>query len=275
MAVPETQLQFIMAYPGMRTPSVPDVSSTSDCQSYQTLFTEYTEPKNFVTSPEQHASVAPSAPKSRPLKYETWSNLNKMDAVEHEGSATSRSGKRWKAAHRAVERRYRSNLNLKIIKLGQCIPATREQAIAAEDLDNGEDCRATARAKLQKGHVLSQAVDYIQSLQQRVAELETANRLLESRVQALQMFVENDSKELPETADCKPPPGAPRQPFEEQVAFSPTTAVVAESEVFLPETKFQTSPPHSGFFFVSENPSLAQKRPRLIGSGVARRPITF
>ena len=271
IAAPDTQLQFITAYPNLRRPSFADVSSTLNCQRQQNLFADYPEPERVVTSTEQDATTVLTSPKSPSLKHETWSQLNTKDVAEHEGSATSRSGKRWKAAHRAVERRYRSNLNLKIIKLGQCIPATREQAIAVEDLENGEDCRATAKAKLQKGHVLSQAVDYIQSLKQHVSELEVANRLLESRVQALHMLAEKVSKELPEIPDCQPPPEVRGLHYEEQMS-SASADVAAEAEYFLPESRSQASP-HTGFSFVSENPSLTQKRPKLIRGGVARKPL--
>jgi Helix-loop-helix DNA-binding domain len=278
MIQPERQSPFITNYPVLRRPSHQDAPSTLSSQDCQSLIADYPEPGRLVVTAEQDVNTVLPSPTSPSPKHETWSEPSARDVAEHEDSATSRSGKRWKAAHRAVERRYRSNLNLKIIKLGQCLPTLRDQAVALEDLENGEDCRPAPKAKLQKGHVLSKAVDYIQSLQQHVSELEAENRQLEGRVQALHMLVEEGCQPSPELSECRPSPEVPRGSFEQtspgrrpkQRFSTATTDVTVETEPSLPEEQIRMSSSQNEFSFVSENPSLALKRPRVTRGGVAR-----
>lgn len=191
-------------------------------------------------------------------------------------SANMRSGKRWKAAHRAVERRYRSNLNLKIIKLGQCIPAIRSQVGGMDDVEESQDGRTTAKAKLQKGHVLSEAVDYIQSLQQLVSDLETENKQLGNKVDELHLLVE-DHHGPPEAHHVNWSPETPSR------SLDPHPTMESESNKFsgmqrnglgreMPSLEAQNAlaTDQSGFSFVSVNPSVASKRPRG-GKGASSR----
>lgn len=109
-------------------------------------------------------------------------------AIAGHTNQTTGSGKRWKAAHRAVERRYRSNLNLKIVKLARCIPEIHNQAVIEEEMNQASgDRRYFPKAKLQKGHVLSEAVNHIEALHRRVTQLEAEKARLDNTVKTLQM----------------------------------------------------------------------------------------
>jgi Helix-loop-helix DNA-binding domain len=248
--LPHKQSPLIANNPNFRRSSYQGIPSTLSCQSHQSLPANY--PAERLAIPGEHdASGILLSPQSPLPKDEEPSEMIANDVPEHEDPANSRSGKRWKAAHRAVERRYRSNLNLKIIKLGQCIPAIRNQVIAIEDVENAEDCGTTPKTKLQKGHVLSKAVDYIQSLQQNVSELEAQKRQLESRVEALSM-----------TGRSRPENGS--------TTGLRNGAFLSDSTPL--EGQPQMPPAQNGFSFVSENTSFAMKRPRIPRNGIGRIP---
>lgn len=277
IARPENQSIFVTGYPNARRSSWQNAPATSHCQQRQSVVADYSEPDNITVPTEHGTSTTLMSPISHSSKADSSSERNAREMVADGDSANLRSGKRWKAAHRAVERRYRSNLNLKIIKLGQCIPEIRGQVIGIDDLENVEDCRTTSKAKLQKGHVLSKAVDYIQSLQQLVSELEVEKRQLENRVESLHMMVDGDHQAPSEMNQRSNAPEASRHLLEPQISSRgrpkkdlsiPLKQV--EPQTSSSEASNPLSPFQNGFSFVSENPSLTSKRPRVARGGVPR-----
>lgn len=278
IARPDIQSPFISSYPQDRRSSCQDAPSISTCQQSLSAVANYPGSESMGLHPEQDTRTVATTQASPPCKVDPLSEPNAGEIAENEDSANSRSGKRWKAAHRAVERRYRSNLNLKIIKLGQCIPAIRNQVVGIDDLDNTEDCRTTPKSKLQKGHVLSKAVDYIQSLQQLVSDLEAEKRQLENRVESLNMMVEEDYQAPAEMPQCSLAPEIPRRGSEPHMLLESrskkgrnmTLKTEAETENVSAKAQHPLSPRQSGFSFVSENPSFTSQRPKLVKSGFSR-----
>jgi Helix-loop-helix DNA-binding domain len=279
IAGPDMQSPYISSFPHDRRPSCHEAPSIPTCQQSLSVAANYPASDSLHLHPEQGASTLVTNHASPPGKADPLSQSNAGEIAENEDSAMSRSGKRWKAAHRAVERRYRSNLNLKIIKLGQCIPAIRNQVVGIDDLDKAEDCRATAKSKLQKGHVLSKAVDYIQSLQRHVSELEAEKRHLENRVESLNMMVEEDYQAAADMPQRRAVQETPMRGSESQIPLGSKSkkeknmAVKTETEPDLFSSKGQHPPsPHqNGFSFVSENPSFHSKRSRVVKSGISRQ----
>jgi Helix-loop-helix DNA-binding domain len=279
IAGPDMQSPYLNGFPHDRRSSCHETPSISTRQQSLSVAPDFPASDRFRLHPEQGTITVVTNHASPSCTAEPLSESNAGETAENEDSATSRSGKRWKAAHRAVERRYRSNLNLKIIKLGQCIPAIRNQVVGIDDLDKAEDCRATAKSKLQKGHVLSKAVDYIQSLQQHVSELEAEKRQLENRVESLNMIIEEDYQAAADMPQRRPIPEMPRRGSEPHMALGCRSknerhmVLKTETEPDLLSSKGQYPPsPHqNGFSFVSENPSLSSKRPRVVRSGFSRQ----
>jgi hypothetical protein len=95
---------------------------------------------------------------------------------------------RVKIPHSAVEKRYRSNLNTKMIGLQQCVPVLR-MTIENEDksgrLDPGTGSPKRDR-KLLKGFILESAADYIRTLEARASQRDTHVEVLERRLAVLQ-----------------------------------------------------------------------------------------
>ncbi|KAL2014954.1 hypothetical protein VTK56DRAFT_6727 [Thermocarpiscus australiensis] len=123
-----------------------------------------------------------------------------------------------KTAHNMIEKRYRTNLNDKIARLRDAVPALRAMAQRAKlvsegananagadmYLDDPEDGTAAAAAaaavnggggcggggvRLNKATILSKATEYIAQLERRNRGLETENSALRGRMEALQVMM--------------------------------------------------------------------------------------
>ena len=119
-----------------------------------------------------------------------------------------RTGSAAKVPHSAVEKKYRSNLNSKLIELQQCIPNPNLETEVKQEFgspDNARRCNKT-EVKLQKGLILSSAAKYIRTLQARNSKLEEQNSALERRLSCLQNIACNKDRVVrrDETwADCE------------------------------------------------------------------------
>lgn len=83
--------------------------------------------------------------------------------------------------HRAVEKRYRANLNDKMAELKDSVP--RLQSIG--DRDKEEADGLTPSQKLNKGYILGKAVEYIRRLELQTKCLEQENTSLKERLEGL------------------------------------------------------------------------------------------
>ncbi len=280
IARPEMQSPFLGDYPPDRRLSCQETPNLMNCQQAHSFVPSYRHPQEIAPSEERNSSTIPIDAASPSCKVEPSPISTTDEIADHDESTNSRSSKRWKAAHRAVERRYRSNLNLKIIKLGQCIPAIRSQVAGIDDLEHAEDCLTTTKSKLQKGHVLSKAVDYIQSLQQLVSDLEADKRQLENTIESLHMMVAEDKQASSEINQFDLAPDIPRRALEPQIMLerkpneemSVALKNEEDTECLSPQARYPLSPRQSGYSFVSENPSLTCGRPKVLRSGISRLP---
>ncbi|SPQ19804.1 f164f39c-9a91-4988-8b16-7ad1262c02d6 [Thermothielavioides terrestris] len=176
-------------------------------------------PKRKSTS--AHTSDDEPAPSKR-----SPSRRASRKTADAAAAATNPAAGPRKKAHNMVEKRYRTNLNDKIIQLRDAVPSLREMAARArlyeragaggasselagfEDLSEGEgggllaDAHGGARnfdldgcsgsggaAKLNKATILAKATEYILLLEQRNRGLETENNALRGRMEGLEMWV--------------------------------------------------------------------------------------
>ena len=100
----------------------------------------------------------------------------------------ARAGSSGKVPHSAVEKKYRSNLNSKLIELQQCVPSLKAETEIKQEFGNLDTTRRRNKrdVKLQKGLILSSAAEYIRELQGRNFDLERDNKLLKGKLAVLQ-----------------------------------------------------------------------------------------
>jgi len=101
-----------------------------------------------------------------------------------------------KIAHNEIEKRYRTNLNDKIIELRDAVPALRVARRRLGHTPNDEVDLAEAEfgpracvARLNKATILSQATEYINQLECRNKNLKAENTSLRGRMENLEMLL--------------------------------------------------------------------------------------
>jgi hypothetical protein len=94
-----------------------------------------------------------------------------------------------KTSHNVIEKRYRNNLNDKIIELRNSVPSLRAKGRAkdAEDLDG-----LTAAHKLNKATVMAKATEYIHHLEKRNEKMADEMATLKARLAAVEMALGRD-----------------------------------------------------------------------------------
>ncbi|KAL2121795.1 hypothetical protein VTJ04DRAFT_2250 [Mycothermus thermophilus] len=153
-----------------------------------------------------NSSSALSSPSQETTAPATNTNPNPNPAPTRRASAPSALGPK-KTAHNMIEKRYRTNLNDKIARLRDAVPALRQMAqrnrLASMGNGNGEGFEddgeegtgvglfstGAGATKLNKATILSKATEYILQLERRNHGLETENSALRGRMEGLEMLL--------------------------------------------------------------------------------------
>ncbi|UNI18209.1 hypothetical protein JDV02_004491 [Purpureocillium takamizusanense] len=118
----------------------------------------------------------PAAPKAGPTK-------------KHGETGKPKSADR--IAHNDVERKYRTNLKVKIAELRDAVPALQSPNADA-DSEGGSGNQGTP--KVSKGTVLTKATEYIQQLEQRNKTIMQEHQQLARRLQAFETLFDNANR---------------------------------------------------------------------------------
>lgn len=157
---------------------------------------EYTyNDTGFQAASNQDASVKqePSSPIDRSDKKGRQSKKLSSHKLLNEGKSSKvTKPKKEKTSHNMIEKRYRTNINDKILALRDCVPSLRCVVTGgprpAEDLEG-----LTPASKLNKATVLTKATEYIMHLQKRnsllVKEL-TETRHAQGRPMDMQLMMD-------------------------------------------------------------------------------------
>ncbi|ELR02793.1 hypothetical protein GMDG_05730 [Pseudogymnoascus destructans 20631-21] len=174
-----------------------------------------------ATSRRQSASVTMSSPdhQGRTRKRKSSTEGNEED---HSGDETGQRPVK-KTAHNMIEKRYRTNLNDKILALRDSVPSLRVMTKSARGSDGStevEDLEGLIPAhKLNKATVLSKATEYIWHLEKRSKRLAEENESMKARVAAFEKLFLSGSMGFNMTPNPTPPPNNQFN-FEEQMRFT-------------------------------------------------------
>jgi hypothetical protein len=177
------------------------VSSTNppDIHSYPPHSTKRTRPQSLgsdsytstTLSPVIEATLLPS-----PVSNDDTSLIAPKSTTVKKTPPIKKSSIRAKIPHSAVEKRYRSNLNSKMIELQQCVPALHVKTNIEDECGSPDATMGSPKqdGKLPKGLILESAADYIRTLEARTSELDTHVELLERRLAVLQRIALEKSR---------------------------------------------------------------------------------
>ncbi|KAM0720128.1 hypothetical protein Q7P37_004264 [Cladosporium fusiforme] len=112
-----------------------------------------------------------------------------------------------KTSHNVIEKRYRNNLNDKIVELRQSVPALRAMG---RDGEEGEDLEGLAPAhKLNKATIMAKATEYIKHLEKRNSSMEKEMAELKARVASVEAAF-GKARSRQSQASTDPPNGTVR-----------------------------------------------------------------
>lgn len=112
-----------------------------------------------------------------------------------------------KTSHNVIEKRYRNNLNDKIVELRQSVPALRAMGRDGEEC---EDLEGLAPAhKLNKATIMAKATEYIKHLEKRNQSMETEMAALKARVASVEAAFSKARNRQPQ-ANTESPNGTVR-----------------------------------------------------------------
>ncbi|KAK6430366.1 Clr6 histone deacetylase associated PHD protein-2 Cph2 [Oleoguttula sp. CCFEE 5521] len=114
-----------------------------------------------------------------------------------------------KTSHNVIEKRYRNNLNDKIVALRNSVPALRAMSRINAG-DDSEDLEGLAPAhKLNKATVMAKATEYIKHLEKRNNTMQDDMNALKARLAAVEATI-NQSRERSASMSISPPSGTMR-----------------------------------------------------------------
>lgn len=149
-------------------------------------------PNTSVTSPhltpENHAKKEPSLPFSPAIYTRPTMTNSEFEAAEVlsprlkvSNGKVNKPAKKTKVSHNMIEKKYRTNINSKIIELRDAVPTLRI-AVGKDDMRVTDLDGLTPASKLNKASVLTKATEYIKHLERK-------NELMMKQISQLQSRV--------------------------------------------------------------------------------------
>lgn len=196
-----------------------DLSALSYDQSFQLP----SGGSGSVTTPSLHHSPESATDKRTSLSSQTSPNPRKKKGgrkrkAETEKEASNDNGDSQdgdeppvkKTSHNVIEKRYRNNLNDKILELRDSVPALRAMGRDAAD---GEDLEGLAPAhKLNKATIMSKSTEYIKHLEKRNKKMEKEIAALKARVASVETaFSKARSRQVQSNPDSSTNTMRPRE----------------------------------------------------------------
>jgi hypothetical protein len=175
----------------MLVDSVVSSANPPDVHTCPPHSTKRTRPQSLGSDSYTPASLGPVIEATllpSPVSNDDRSPIALKSAIVKKALLFKKSSIRAKIPHSAVEKKYRSNLNSKMIELQQCVPALHVKTNIEDESRSLDSTTSLPKrdGKLPKCLILNSAADYIRTLEARTSELDTHVELLERRLVVLQ-----------------------------------------------------------------------------------------
>ncbi|KAK6881786.1 Transcription factor CPH2 [Candida tropicalis] len=216
--------------------------------------------ESILTSPE------PPMLKQEPVPYVKQTSSSTV--VPNSASATTSTGKKTskitkpkakdKNSHNMIEKKYRTNINTKIMALRDAVPALRIAA-GCDDVSIADLEGLTPASKLNKASVLTKATEYIKHLEAKNAILKQQNMELQRLIQQANL----NPQSLPPAPMA---PMAPLPPHQQQMVPPPPPPPQQQQQhqegfgFYPPQNQAYNSAPVSQFSSPQQSPQQQQQQ---------------
>ncbi|KAL6453967.1 CPH2 Transcription factor CPH2 [Candida maltosa Xu316] len=184
-------------------------STNSSIQHDNTTPISHYSAESILTSPEPPMLKKEEIPY---IKQNITATSSAATVTGKKSSKVTKPKSKDKNSHNMIEKKYRTNINTKILALRDAVPSLRIAA-GCEDVSIADLEGLTPASKLNKASVLTKATEYIK-------HLETKNAILRQQNMELQRLIQQANLNHPQ-AQALPPPPPPQQQQQQQ---QPTTA---------------------------------------------------
>jgi len=154
------------------------------------------QPRNALTSltaEEEERLMQIAMPPETSPQSPVPAAKERLSATTPKPKATKRNNALTKQkSHNLIEKRYRTNLNQKILALRDAVPSLGTVAEANDEDDS--EARSSA-PKMNKNTILSKARDYILDLEKRNGSLIAQTKTLEARLEAFQILAKSKTNQ--------------------------------------------------------------------------------
>lgn len=196
-----------MLHPGAPETVALSAPSTATSPTFQTT-PESSNGKGQVTS----SQPSPDPPKRRGGRKR---KAELEEQIEQENGGESQDGEGppvKKASHNVIEKRYRNNLNDKIVELRNSVPSLRAMGRTHPGNDSEDLEGLTPAHKLNKATVMAKATEYIRHLERRNKTIADEMAALQSRLASVEAAF-GKSRSRQHSTSSSPPSGTvrPRQ----------------------------------------------------------------
>ncbi|GMM36094.1 Hms1 protein [Saccharomycopsis crataegensis] len=131
-------------------------------------------------SPASEIVSSPEQEHKQEIKMEDFAGFATMKKESKKPSPAGKitKPKKGRASHNMVEKKYRTNINTKILALRDAVPSLRVTALGGTDSSSIDLDGLTPASKLNKASVLTKATEYIQHLEKKNKKLVKENEEL-------------------------------------------------------------------------------------------------
>ena len=248
------QLEQSISLSALTNPQLHQLSSTGPLSAANpSLHHSPASSSNKRTSSSSHTSLdVPKKKGGRKRKAQ----LEPENNEENIGSQEDGDGPPVKkTSHNVIEKRYRNNLNDKIVELRNSVPALRAMSRTNHGQDD-EDLEGLAPAhKLNKATVMGKATEYIKHLEKRNKTMQDKMDALKARMAAVEAtFGSNRNRTA--SASLSPPSGTvrPRQP-------SPSSQASQQGFLNVPQEQARFSPAQLQQQYIQQQAQPTYARP--------------